>query len=157
MESVTDFTEMESVTIRKKKTNAPCENVIMRISTFRYRTMSSRRRVNLKNNIRLNSDLMKKSFEMFNGQIETVKSYDNVNYIIVGINCLFKWVFTDNISLRGTYQLIFWCLCIIVALRFEQWLFLFVILCISLFDISCNHILINKSKSQKFLYKTHNY
>ena len=101
MESVTDFTEMESVTIRKKKPNAPCENVIMRISTFRYRTMSSRRRVNLKNNIRLNSDLMKKSFEMFNGQIETVKSYDNVNYIIVDINCLFKGVFTDN-SLKGT-------------------------------------------------------
>ena len=28
---------------KKEKTNAPCENVIMRITTFRYRTMSYRR------------------------------------------------------------------------------------------------------------------
>ena len=69
--------------------------------------MFYRHRANLKNNVKLKLDSTKNKYKIFTKVIETVKSDDNVNYIMVDINCRLKVVlkygsgkvFTDNISL----------------------------------------------------------
>ena len=66
----------------------------------------------LKNNVKLKSDLTKNRYKIFKKAIETVKSYNNVNYVMVDINCRLKVVFkdgsrkrfTDNISLKGILE-----------------------------------------------------
>ena len=63
-------------------------------------------RTNLKNVI------TKNRYKIFTKAIETVKSYDNVNYVMVDINCRLKVVFrdgsgkfcTDNMSLKEVFQ-----------------------------------------------------
>ena len=52
-------------------------------------------RANLKDNVKLKSDLIKSRYKIFTKSIETVKSYDNVNYIMVDINCRLKVFFRD--------------------------------------------------------------
>ena len=93
-------------------------------------------------------DFRKNKNKIFTTAIETVKSYDHVNYPTVDINCRLKVVFKDgsgnsfyrhheikrNLG-KGRHQssLVFWCLCITVVLRFEHWAFVFVMLCVVLF------------------------
>ena len=56
----------------------------------------------------LELDLTKNRNKIFTKAIETVKSYDNVNYVMADINCRLKVVFkdgrgkffTDNMSLK---------------------------------------------------------
>ena len=60
--------------------------------------MCYRSTANLKNNVKLKLDLTKYSTRFL--QIETVKRYDNVNYLIVDINCRLKVVFKDG---RGKF------------------------------------------------------
>ena len=70
--------------------------------------MLYRSRANLKNNVMLELDLTKNRNKIFTKAIETVKSYDNVNYVMADINCRLKVVFkdgrgkffTDNMSLK---------------------------------------------------------
>ena len=76
-----------------KKTNVRCKSIIVRFTTFRHRTMFCWCRANLKNNVKLKLDLTKNRYKIFAKAIETVESYDNVNYIMVGINCWLKVVF----------------------------------------------------------------
>ena len=74
--------------------------------------MFYRSRAILKNNVKLKSDLTKNRYKIFKKAIETVKSYNNVNYVMVDINCRLKVVFkdgsrkrfTDNISLKGILE-----------------------------------------------------
>ena len=60
--------------------------------------MCYRSTANLKNNVKLKLDLTKYSTRFL--QIETVKRYDNVNYLTVYINCRLKVVFKDG---RGKF------------------------------------------------------
>ena len=60
--------------------------------------MCYRSTANLKNNVKLKLDLTKYSTRFL--QIETVKRYDNVNYLIVYINWRLKVVFKDG---RGKF------------------------------------------------------
>ena len=101
-----------------KKTNFSCKSIIVRFTTFRHRTMFYRSRANLKNDVKLKLDLTKNKYKNFTKAIGTVKSCDNVNYVMVDINCRLKVVlkngngifFTDIMSLKeilekgGTYQ-----------------------------------------------------
>ena len=65
-------------------------------------------RANLKNNVKLKLDLTKNRYKIFTKAIETVKRYDNINYVMVDINCRLKVVFkydsdkffTDIMSLK---------------------------------------------------------
>ena len=50
----------------------------------------------LKSNVKLKLDLTKNSNKIFTKAIETVKNYDNVNYVMVDINCWLKVVFKDG-------------------------------------------------------------
>ena len=73
---------------------------------------------NLKNNVKLKLDLTKNRCKTTTKEIEAVKSYDNMNYVMADINCWLKVVledgsgkfFTDIMSLKeilekeGTYQ-----------------------------------------------------
>ena len=79
-----------------KKTNVCCKSIIVRFITFRHRTMFYRSRANLKNNVKLKLDLRKIRYKIFTKATETVKSYDNVNYVAVNINCRLKVVFKDG-------------------------------------------------------------
>ena len=79
-----------------KKTNVRCESIIVHFETFRHRTMFYWSRANLKNNVKLKLDLTKNRYNIFTKAIETVKSYDNVNYVMVDINCWLKVVFMDG-------------------------------------------------------------
>ena len=89
-----------------KTTNVHCKSIIVRFTTFRYRAMFYRS--SLKNNVKLKLDLTKNRYKTFTRAIETVKSYDNVNYVMVDINCRLKVVlkdwggkcFTDIMSLK---------------------------------------------------------
>ena len=63
-----------------KKSNARCKSIIARFTTFKHRTMFYHSRANLKNNVKLKLDLTKNRYKIFTKAIETVKSYDNVNY-----------------------------------------------------------------------------
>ena len=58
--------------------------------------MFYRSRTNLKNNVKLKLDLAKNRLQIFTKAIETVKSYDNVNYDIVDVNFRLKVVFKDG-------------------------------------------------------------
>ena len=58
--------------------------------------MIYRTRANLKNNVKLKLDLTKNRYKIFTKAIETVKRYDNVNYVMVDINCRLKVVFKDG-------------------------------------------------------------
>ena len=53
-------------------------------------------RANLKNNVKLKLDLTKNRYKIFTKAIETVKRYDNVNYVMLDINCRLKVVFKDG-------------------------------------------------------------
>ena len=53
-------------------------------------------RANLKNNVKLKLDLTKNRYNIFTKATETVKSYDNVNYVMVDIHCWLKLVFMDG-------------------------------------------------------------
>ena len=79
-----------------KKSNIHCKSIIVRFTTFRYRTMFYGSRANLKNNVKLKLDLTKNRYKIFTKAIETVKRYDNVNYVMVDINCRLKVVFKDG-------------------------------------------------------------
>ena len=79
-----------------KKTNVRCKSIIVRFTTFRHRTMFYRSRANLKSNIKLKLDLTKNRHKIFTNAIETVKNYDNLNYVMVDINCRLKVVFKDG-------------------------------------------------------------
>ena len=91
-----------------KKSNIHCKSIIVRFTTFRYRTMFYGSRANLKNNVKLKLDLTKNRYKIFTKAIETVKRYDNINYVMVDINCRLKVVFkygsdkffTDIMSLK---------------------------------------------------------
>ena len=90
-----------------KKTNLHCKNIIVSFTNFRHRAMFYRSRANFKN-IKFKLDLTKNRHKIFTIAIETVKSYDNVNYVMADINCRLKVVFKDesgnfftkNISLK---------------------------------------------------------
>ena len=58
--------------------------------------MSYRSTANLKKNVKLKLDLTKNRYKIFTKAIETVKRYDNVNYVMVDINCRLKVVFKDG-------------------------------------------------------------
>ena len=58
--------------------------------------MSYRSTANLKKNVKLKLDLTKNRYKIFTKAIETVKSYDNVNYVMTDINCRLKVVFKDG-------------------------------------------------------------
>ena len=58
--------------------------------------MFYRSRANLKSNVKLKLDLTKNGHKIFTKPFETVKNYDNVNYIMVDINCWLKVVFKDR-------------------------------------------------------------
>ena len=60
--------------------------------------MFYRSRTNLKNNVKLKLDITKNRHKIFTKAIETVKSYDNVNYDIVDVNFRLKVVFKDGSS-----------------------------------------------------------
>ena len=70
--------------------------------------MFYRSRANLKSNVKLKLDLTKNRYKTFTKAIETVKSYDNMNYVMTDINCQLKVVlkdgsvkfFTDIMSLK---------------------------------------------------------
>ena len=70
--------------------------------------MFYRSRANLKNIVKLKLDLTKNRYKIFTKAMETVKGYDNVNYVMADINCRLKVVFkdgsgqffTDNMSLK---------------------------------------------------------
>ena len=64
--------------------------------TFRHRTMFYRSRANLKSNVKLKLDLTKNRYKIFTKAIETVKSYDNMNYVMIDINCQLKVVLKDG-------------------------------------------------------------
>ena len=57
--------------------------------------MFYRSRTNLKNNVKLKLDLTKNRCKIFSKVLGTVKSFDNINYIIAEINCRLKVVFKD--------------------------------------------------------------
>ena len=88
----------------KKKTNVRCKSIILHFTTiftsiivrFRHRTMFYHSRANLKNNVKLKLDLTKNRYKIFTKAIETAKIYDNLNYIMVDINCWLKVVFKDG-------------------------------------------------------------
>ena len=90
-----------------KKTNLHCKNIIVSFTNFRHRAMFYRSRANFKN-IKFKLDLTKNRHKIFTIAIETVKSYDNVYYVMADINCRLKVVFKDgsgnffakNISLK---------------------------------------------------------
>ena len=67
--------------------------MVVHFTTFRHRTMFYWSRANLKNNVKLQLDLTNNRYKIFTKAIETVKSYDNVNYII---NCRLKVVLKDG-------------------------------------------------------------
>ena len=73
-----------------KKTNVCCKSMIVCFTTFGHRTMFYRSRANLKNNVKLKLDSTKNRYKIFTKTIETVKSYDNVNYVMVDISCRLK-------------------------------------------------------------------
>ena len=80
-----------------KKTNVRCVKVLfLCFTTFRHRTIFYRSRANLKSNVNLKLDLTKNRYKTFTKAIETVKSYDNVNYVMVDINCQLKVVLKDG-------------------------------------------------------------
>ena len=60
--------------------------------------MIYRTRANLKNNVKLKLDLTKNRYKIFTKAIETVRCYDNVNFVMVDINikCRLKVVFKDG-------------------------------------------------------------
>ena len=95
-----------------KKSNIHCKSIIVRFTTFRYRTMFYGSRANLKNNVKLKLDLTKNRYKIFTKAIETVKRYDNINYVMVDINCRLKVVFkygsdkffTDIMSLKEIFE-----------------------------------------------------
>ena len=58
--------------------------------------MSYRSTANLKKNVKLKLDLTKNRYKIFTKAIETVKRYDNVNYVMLDINCRLKVVFKDG-------------------------------------------------------------
>ena len=58
--------------------------------------MFYRSRANLKNNVKLKFDLTKNRYKIFTKALETVNSYDNVNYVMADINCPLKVVFKDG-------------------------------------------------------------
>ena len=69
------------------------KSIIVHFTTFRHRTMSYWSRANL---IKLKLDLTKNKCKIFTKAIETVKSYNNANYVMVDINCFLKIVFNDR-------------------------------------------------------------
>ena len=79
-----------------KKSNARCKSIIARFTTFKHRTMFYHSRANLKNNVKLKFDLTKNRYKIFTKALETVNSYDNVNYVMADINCPLKVVFKDG-------------------------------------------------------------
>ena len=58
--------------------------------------MFYRSRANLKSNVKLKLDLTKNRCKTFTKAIETVKSYDNMNYVMFDINCRLKVVLKDG-------------------------------------------------------------
>ena len=69
-------------------------------------------RANLKDNVKLELDLTKNRYKIFTKAIETVKRYDNVNYVMGDIDCRLKVVvkdgsgkyFTDIKSLKKSWK-----------------------------------------------------
>ena len=88
----------------KEKKNVRCKSIILHFTTiftsiivrFSHRTMFYHSRANLKNNVKLKLDLTKNRYKIFTKAIETAKIYDNLNYIMVDINCQLKVVFKDR-------------------------------------------------------------
>ena len=78
-----------------KKTNIRCKSIIERFTTFRHR-MFYRSRANSKSNVKLKLDLTKNRHKVFTKAIETVKNYDNLNYVMGDINCRLKVIFKDG-------------------------------------------------------------
>ena len=72
--------------------------MIVRITTFRHRTIFYRNRNKLKNNAKFKLDLTRKQYMTFTRALESVKKVSIVDYVMVDINCCLKVVFKSDRS-----------------------------------------------------------
>ena len=82
---------------KDKTRNVPFKSIIVRFSTFQYRTLFYRNRNKLKN-AKVRLDLTKKRYKIFTDAIDFVKAYKNVDYVMVDINCRLKVFFKNGRS-----------------------------------------------------------
>ena len=66
------------------------QDIIVRFTSFRYRTMFYRSRKKVKGNARVRLDLTKKRYKLLNDATNYIKAFDHVNYVYADINCHLK-------------------------------------------------------------------
>ena len=75
-----------------------CKSIIVRFTTFRHRNMFYHGRKNLKHTVKVKLDLTKKRYSIFSDAIKLSKNFENVNFVMVDINCRLKVVFKNGSS-----------------------------------------------------------
>ena len=75
-----------------------CKSIIVRFTTFRHRNMFYHGRKNLKHKVKVKLDLTKKRYSIFSDALKLSKNFENVNFVMVDINCRLKVVFKNGSS-----------------------------------------------------------
>ena len=66
------------------------QDIIVRFTSFRYRTMFYRSHKKVKGNARVRLDLTKKRYKLLNDATNYIEAFDHVNYVYADINCHLK-------------------------------------------------------------------
>ena len=74
------------------------KSIIVRFTTFRHRNMFYHGRKNLKHNVKVKMDLTKKRYSISSDALKLSKNFENVNFVMVDINCRLKVVFKNGSS-----------------------------------------------------------
>ena len=75
-----------------------CKSIIARFTNFRHRNMFYYGRKNLKHKVKVKLDLTKKPYSIFSDALKLSKNFENVNFVLVDINCCLKIIFKNGRS-----------------------------------------------------------
>ena len=77
-------------TIKKKKIEKKCKSIIVKSTSFRYRTKAYRKKKNLDNGVTAHVDLTKKRHSLLRKANDLVRNRDEVLFCYANINCRLK-------------------------------------------------------------------
>ena len=79
-----------------KTDNGTVQDIIVRFTSFRYRTMFYKARKKLTYKVRVRLDLTKIRYKILNDATYYIKAFDHVKYVYADINCRLKVRFSSN-------------------------------------------------------------
>ena len=73
-----------------------CKKIIMRFTTFCYRTMVDRAKKNMKNNVLVQLNLPEKRYNLIISANKLIQNIESIKFCYIDVNCRAKIKFSDD-------------------------------------------------------------